>query len=240
MANVLDNPDGTSRALMPADDRLTRVTPPDIDADPGSNVNALFAAQIALHDILAGLVVRISDYDAIIQRQQPGVARSFTLERVTIDYPKVEDEIKPLCACIMEGADQEIDPDHNAGIVKVDYSDTHSLERLAHTKCTLQLEAWFGHKEERRAFRTAFVRALLKEPRHERSDRLVVVDQYFGTAVRLVLTRQRFPESADAAQSNHWTFQAIVEANVPELVLVPRKAAVRVEARVHTKVPDSQ
>lgn len=232
---VLPNPDETSSMLMPGDDRLARVTPPDIDADPQQVINALFAAQIAVHDILAGLVVHIGDYEALIGKK-PGAkpVRAFSLERITIDHPKAEDEFTPMCATIMEDADQQFDEDHSVGMVKEDYSEQYSLLRLSHVTCHLLVEAWFVHKEERRAFRTAAQRALLKEPLTERSDRLVVVPQYFGQQCRLTLTRSRFPESADAAQGNRWTYQMSIDATLDELMLVPRKARVKVSTRVST------
>jgi len=232
---VTQNPDETSSMLMPADDRLSRVTPPDVDAQPQQIINALFAAQIAVHDILAGLVVHVGDYEALISKK-PGSTpvRAFSLERITIDHPKSEDEFKPLCAMIMEDADQQFDEEHNVGMVKEDYSEKFSLLRLSHVTCHLLVEAWFVHKEERRAFRTAIQRALLKEPLTERSDRLVVVPQYFGQQCRLTLVRARFPESPEAAQGNRWTLQLSIDATLDELELVPRKARVRVEPRVST------
>lgn len=232
---IKDNPDATSRMQMPVDDRLTRVTPPDIDAHPEQVINALFAAQIAVHDVLAGLQVYVGDYEALISRKPANPVRSFSLERVTIDHPKSEDEFEPLCATIMEEADQRFDEDHIAGLIKADYSDCWSLMRLSHVTCFLAVEAWFGHKEERRAFRTAAQRALLKEPLTERSDRLITVPQYFGQQVRLTLVRARFPETAEAAQAGRWTLQLSIEASLDELMLVPRKAGVTVQARVHTK-----
>jgi hypothetical protein len=230
---LVENPDESSHSLAPKDDRLTVVTPPDIDAAPEQTVGSLLAAQIALQDILLGLTVPINDREKVINREHPGPTRSFRLERITIDFPTSDDEFQPLSATILEDADQVFEDDHRAGLVKADYSPTHSLKRLSHTTCFLAVEAWFGHKEERSAYRTAAVRALLAEPGADRSDRLVVVPQYFGALVRLRLTKARFPESEKLAQGNRWTLQLMVEARVDELMLVPRKAPVRAEARTH-------
>jgi hypothetical protein len=235
MPKTVENPDD-SHALLPTDDRLTRITPPDTDAAPEYNINALFAAQIAVHDLLTGLEVSISDYDALINRQQVGVTKTFKLARITCDHPKSEDEIQPLCAAIVEESaavyDEDAEPPR---LVVVEFDELHSLQRISHLSCSLMVEAWFGHKEERRAFRTAFQRILLADPLTPRSDRIVVVPQYFGRPVRLRLTKVFFPESAAAAQANHWTVQFSIRADLEELRLVPRKAGVRVETRVHAK-----
>lgn len=230
------NPDETSRTLMPGDDRLTRVIPPDIDAAPDNIINALFAAQIAVYDILMGLKVWVGDSTALVKGRPGRPVRQFVLERITFDHPKNDDEFRPLHAAIMEENDQRFDEDHVVGMIKADYDDCHSLIRLSHVTCFLAVEAWFGHKEERRAFRTAAQRAFLKEPLHERSDRLVVVPQYFGQQCRLTLTRARFPEDAQLVLAGRWPLSLSIEASLDEVMLVPRKAGVRVETRVHAKI----
>ena len=63
----------------------------------------------------------------------------------------------------------------------------------------------------------------------------MVVPQYFGRQVALTLVRARFPESGAAAQANRWPLQLSIEASLEELMLVPRKAGVHVEARVRTE-----
>lgn len=231
---LVENPDASSHSLAPVDDQLSRTTPPDIDAAPEENVGSLFAAQIALQDVLMALEVSINNREKVINRENPGPTRTFHLERVTIDFPGADDEFAPLCAMIAEEQPQVFGEDHNARITKVDYSETHSLKRLSSTTCYLVAEAWFGHKEERSAFRTAAVRALLAEPLSERSDRLVVVPQYFGQQVRLRLTKAHYPDNGKDAQGGRWTLTLMVEATVEEVMLVPRKAKVRAEARTHT------
>lgn len=228
------NPDASSHALAPVDDQLTRTTPADIDAAPEQNVGGLLAAQIALQDILMALEVSINNRERVINRESPGPTRAFRLERVTIDFPTSDDEFAPLCAMIGEEQPQVFGEEHNARVIVPDYSETHSLKRLSSTTCYLVAEAWFGHKEERSAFRAAAVRALLAEPLSSRSDRLVVVPQYFGQQVRLRLTKAHYPDNGKDAQANRWTLMLMVEATVEEVVLVPRKAAVRAEARTHT------
>ena len=231
---LVENPDQSSHALAPTDDRLTRTTPPDIDAAPEQMVGSLLAAQIAVEDILMGLEVAVNSREKVVRREDAGPTRTFRIERITLDMPTSDDEFAPLCATIMEDAPQVFDDEHRPGLVKVDYSATMSLKRLTHTTCSLVVECWFGHKDERSAFRTAAVRALLAEPGSSRADRLVVVPQYFGEQVRLRLTKAVYPDNGKDAQAGRWTLQLFIEAKVDELMLVPRKAGVRAEARTHT------
>lgn len=232
MAQDIPNPDGTTSVRIPTDDRLTRVTPPDIDSAPSHGINGLLAAQIAVADLLAGIRVRVGDSQALAENGQHAPVRTVRLDKIIFDFPAALEEIQPASACIFEEQDQVFDEEHQPFVVNPRYSDEHQLVRLSFSTCYLAVEAWFSHKDDRRAFRTAAQRALLKEPLLERGDRLIVVPQYYGQQVRLVLTRAFFPDNSETAQAARFPCRLSLEAHVPEVMLSPRKAKVDPQVRV--------
>lgn len=215
-----------------SDDRLTRVTPPDVDAAPSRGINSLLAAQIAVADLLSGLRLHVGDSQALAENGQHTPVRVVRLERVIFDYPAALEEIQPASACVFEEQDQVFDEEHRPYVVNKDYSDDHQLVRLSFATCYLAVEAWFSHKDDRRAFRTAAVHAILKEPLHERGDRLIVVPQYYRQQVRLVLVRAFYPDNAETAQAGRFPCRLSLEAHVEELMLTPKKAKVDPQIKV--------
>lgn len=234
MAIDINNPDNTTKVRMPDDDRLVRVTPPDIDAGPSHAINGLFAAQIAVADLLSGIRVRVGDSQALAESGAHAPTRTVRIDKVIFDYPASLEEVQPLSACIFEDSEQVFDEEHKPFVLDPKYSDEHQLVRLAFSTCYLAVEAWFGHKDERRAMRTALQRALLKEQLHERGDRLIVVPQYYNRQVRLVLTRAFYTDNPEAAQAGRFPLRLTLEAAVEEVMLTPRKAKVDPQFRVTT------
>lgn len=232
MAVDINNPDNTTQVRMPDDDRLVRVTPPDIDADPRHAINGLFAAQIAVADLLSGIKVHVGDSQALAESGAASPVKSVKIETIIFDYPAALAEIQPLAACVFEEQDQVFDEEHRPQVIEPKYSDDHQLVRLAYTTCYLAVEAWFSHKDERRAMRAALQRALLKEPLQDRGDRLIVVPQYYKQLVRLILTRAMYNDNPESAQAGRFPLRLSLEAHVPEVMLTPRKAKVDPQFRV--------
>jgi hypothetical protein len=230
----IDNPDHTTQVRMPNDDRLVRVAPPDVDADPRHAINGLFAAQIAVADLLSGLTVHIGDSQALAESGKASPVKSVRLTKVIFDYPAALAEIEPLAACVFEESEQVFDEEHRPYVLNAKYSDDHQLVRLSFSTCHLAVEAWCSHKDDRRPMRTAMQRALLKEPLLERGDRQIVVPQYYDRSVRLVLTRAFYPDNPDAAQAGRFPLRLSLEAHVEEVMLAPRKAKVDPQFRVTT------
>lgn len=233
MVNTM-NPDGTTAVRMPTDDRLVRVMPPDVDATPSHAINGLFAAQIAIADLLAGVKVHVGDSQALAESGKHTPTRVVGLDKIIFDFPAALEEIQPLSACIFEESEQVFDEEHKPFVINPAYSDDHQLVRTSFSTCYLTVEAWFGHKDERRAMRTALTRLFLKEPLLERGDRVIVVPQYFNQTVRLLLGRAFYPDNADTAQAARWPLRLLLEAHVAEVELTPRKAKVDPQFRVST------
>jgi hypothetical protein len=232
VAQDLQNPDGTTSVRFNTDDRLTRVTPPDIDSAPSHAINGLLAAQIAVADLLAGIRIRVGDSQALAESGQHAPVRTVRLDKIIFDFPAALEEIQPASACVFEEQDQAFDEEHQPFVLDPKYSDDHQLVRLTFSVCYLAIEAWFSHKDERRAFRTAAQRALLKEPLADRGDRQIVVPQYYGRTVRLVLVRAFYPDNAETAQAGRFPCRLSLEAHVEEVMLTPRKAKVETQVRV--------
>lgn len=232
MAQDLENPDGTTSVRFNDDDRLTRVSPADVDSDPSHGVNGLLAAQIAVADMLSGLRLRVGDSQALAENGTHAPVRVVRLDKVIFDFPAALEEIQPASACVFEEQDQVFDEEHRPYVVDPRYSETHQLVRLSYSVCYLAIEAWFSHKDERRAFRAAAIRALLKEPLKDQGDRQIVVPQYYGRTVRLVLTRASYPDNPDTAQAGRFPCRLSLEAHVEEVMLTPRKAKVDPQVRV--------
>lgn len=178
-------------------------------------MSGLLAAQLALSRVLSGLVVHVrSEERWLVEGSEAGPVRELRLKAVHIDRPDVDDDIAPLNASIIERQPQVFDDRYRPRILKERWNDM-SIRVLAESTCYLGVAAWFGHKAERRAYRAAIVRALLAEQLTERGGRVVIVPEYFGRPVRLMLSNAQNVD--DSPQQNHWTLQLAVDAYVEEI-----------------------
>lgn len=221
----MENPDGTkTRAFEETPGGLeSEPRPPWNDAEPLQVIGSLFAAQLAISAVLEGLRVQVGSFENLISTGNYQPVRVMKLHHVTLDPPDSAEEIKPLSATIIERSPQVFEDDHRPYMLKQQWKGL-SLRCLSKTTCTLGVVAWFGHKNERRAFRTAFTRAFLAEQKSERGGRAVVVPQYFDQVVRLNLT-----DCANAGEGleDHWVLQATIIATVDEIEAVTSPAKIK-------------
>lgn len=210
------NPDSTITTKL--EDPRYEVNPPFIDAEPETAMSGLYAAQIALARLLAGIVVHVRSGERwLVEGNNNGAVRQVALKSVSIDAPDEDVEVEPLQASIIERQPQTFDDSARPRMLKEPWNGL-LLRQLAETTCYLSVTAWFGHKNERRAYRSALTRALLAEPLTERGGRLIVVPEYFGRTVRLMLNDVQ-NINLDP-QKHHWVLEASVTVYVEEIEAV--------------------
>lgn len=234
---TIENPDGTQ---TPAFDTTSMAlasdpSPPWDDGDPEQAVCGMFAAQIATARLVLGLRVKVGSFENLLKGTGSyGPARTFKINHVVYDMP-ADDEIQPFSASIIERSPQVYDDDHRPYMLKDQWRGL-SLRCIAKSRVSLGLSCWFGHNNERRAFRASLVRSMLAEQRSDRASRVITVPEYFGQTVRLILSDvQNVDEDALA---NHRTLQASITAFVSEIVAVnsPEKVMVQVMPAVGVDV----
>jgi len=228
--NVL-NPDNTrtpgldTTSLAVASEAI----PPWDDGDPTQAICSSFAAQIALARLVLGLRFQIGSFENLLRGTGSyGPTKTFKINHVTFDWPDSADEIQPFNAAIIERSPQAFDDDIGPYMLKGLWKEVYTLRCLSKTTCQFGLVAWFGHTNERRAFRAALVRSLLAEPRTERGSRVINVPEYYGQNVRLILSDVMNSDDEDGL-GNHRKLQASITAFVPEVVAVRSPKVVKVQ-----------
>lgn len=223
------NPDNTKTPAFDQTSSMAIASDPSPawdDGDPTQAICGMFAAQVALARLVLGLRVQVGSFENLLKGSGTyGPTRSFKIHHVIFDMPS-DDEIQPFNASIIERSPQVYDDDHKPYILKEKWGD-YSLRVLAKSTVTLGLACWFGHTNERRAFRAALVRSLLAEQRSERASRVLTVPEYYGQTVRLILSDIQNVD--DDALANHRTLQATITAFVPEIVAIRSPETVKVQ-----------
>ncbi len=208
------------------EDKSFEAAPPMTDAAPEQAMGSLLAAQVALMRVVKAIEVHVGSFERlIVERGDYGPTKPIRINNITLDMPTADEEIQPLNATIIERADQIYDEDHRPYIRETWRG--YPLRVLSKSRCSLGLVAWFGHKNDRRAFRTALARALLAEPMSERGSRVVVVPEYFDQTVRLVLDALGNGDEQGNPQANHWPLQATITAHVDEVEAVGMPATIK-------------
>jgi len=223
------NPDGSKTTAFEQTPMglASEPRPPWDDADPAQAVSSAFAAQLAVYLVLRGMEVSVGSYENLLAGTGSyGPVRTIRLNHVTFDMPDSEAEIQPLSAAIIERSPQLYDEDHRPYMLKEQWKG-YSLRCISKSTVSLGIAAWFGHKNERRAFRAALSRIFLAEPLSERGGRLIVVPQYFDRTVRLNLTDVAAVDQDELGAQ--LLLQASITAVVDEIVAVKSPQPIKVQ-----------
>lgn len=230
----ITNPDGSKTLAFEstAEGRASEPRPPWDDADPAQAVSSAFAAQLAVYLVLRGMEVSVGSFENLLSGTGSyAPVRTIRLNHVTFDMPDSEDEIQPLSAAIIERSPQVYDEDHRPYMLKEQWKG-YSLRCISKSTVNLGVAAWFGHKNERRAFRAALSRLFLAEPLSERGGRLIVVPWYFDRTVRLNLVDVASVDQDELGAQ--LLLQASITAVVDEIVAV--KSPQPIKAQVQPSV----
>ncbi len=237
MATIQNPDDTTTTAFEATPAGMSRVAvPPWSDADALQVISGQLAAHIAVHDILDGLRVQVGSFEnLLVAGGSYAPVRELRVHPIILGMPDTPADIKPLSASIIERTPQVFDQDHRPRMLKEQWHG-FSLRELSKSTVTLGVVAWFGHKNELRAFRTAFVRSFLAEPLSERGGRIIRVARYFDQPVRLNLVDAQEMPSEDLA--DHWVLQATVAATVSEIMAIapPQKIKTQIAADIGVDV----
>lgn len=229
VADTILNPDNTKTPAFDPTSSMALASdpsPPWDDGDPTQAICGMFAAQVALARLVLGLRVQVGSFENLLKGSGSYTpTRAFKIHHVIFDMP-ADDEIQPFNASIIERSPQVYDDDFRPYMLKEQWNG-YSLRVLAKSTVTLGLACWFGHTNERRAFRAALCRSLLAEQRSERASRVVTVPEYFGQTVRLILSDVQNVDEDPLA--NHRTLQASITSIVPEVVAVRSPETVKVQ-----------
>ncbi len=194
---------------------------------PTCHVDDMTAVQIAVGTVLEALQVVSIDRLALLEgREEYGKIR---LARTHFDWPDTRIEGVPLMqACVRQEADTQtvLSSPVNGQAVIDDTEDVYApgsvLQLLGEAETKLEIIVWCGSKDDRAGVRKALVEAFLSGPTDERSDRQVVVRQYYDRPVRLTFTGCGYPDTPDTAQANTWAIVARLTATVELVRLVAK------------------
>lgn len=220
-------------------DAMTDYAPTLVDLsyrenDPIVIVDEYLAAQLALARLCLGLrwyAVKTEKLikDKVLERSDS----IYRLRTVHLDWLGQGTEEGQTRAMITEGAPtryetQGLGTEYVENTAHV-YAPGTVVRNYGEATCTLRLEVMFAHKDERRGFRGAFVRALLGDTSSDSGGQRVAVPEYFGgEVVRLSLDPDTgyvsYPDSGETAGHNKWLLVAEITAEVGVLGLVDAAA----------------
>lgn len=228
MSRTSTNPDGT-QVTHPDDVHGVLYYPALSTYDPGRRIPSCFACQLAIAELLDGIVAVVKD-DEKIAAGVPAPAREVEIKTIYIDWPPNEAQLSPAMATIMEVDEQDFGDE--IGVSRYLEETRHKFGEgtvlFRHTFSTLRFAVHmiFGHRDDRRAFR-AEIEKWLTEPQSERQGRGVIVPAYYGAQVQLALASLQNLDDGDKAQRNIWALVAGVVCRVPVLELVGSPAKLR-------------
>jgi hypothetical protein len=227
-ARLTPEPDGTT--TLRSDDARARqetMVPTWPTLHAGHHVDDLTAVQIAVGMILETLDIVSIDRLALLEgRREHG---KFRLNRTHFDWPETRvDAVPVLQACVHQESDTEtvLSAPSNGQAVIDDTEDVYApnsvLQLLGEAQTRLEIVVWCASKDDRAGVRKALVEAFLAGPTDERSDRQIVVPQYYDRPVRLTFTGVGYPDTPETAQANTWPLVARVTSTVELVRLVPK------------------
>lgn len=194
------------------------------DVAPELRFDAVSICQLAIYRVLGGIVMHRTNFEAYVATGDIQTA-SFQFRRLIFDWPRDEEQIKPMpsAAIVAAGEVEYANPDLGTDLLEdtVDvYREGSVLRRLSHATMRLVAHMLFAHKEERRAAHSAIERELLAEPDDDEGHRKVVIPEYYDRTVRMMLRSLARPDGADEAKTNTWELQAAFDCEVEVVKLV--------------------
>jgi hypothetical protein len=170
MATTSENPDGFTSTTHPDDEASVTYQPPAVSVDPARKIPSLFAAQLAVSQLLEGIVATVKDDENVVTGRSPN-GRQVKMTTIYIDWPPNEAEMLPATATILEADDQDFGDEVSAARYLEDTADKFGegtvLFRQAFSTVKLAVHMTFAHRDDRRAFR-AELEDWLAEPQTDR------------------------------------------------------------------------
>lgn len=229
MATTSENPDGFTSTTHPDDEASVTYQPSAVSVDPARKIPSLFAAQLAVAQLLEGIVATVKDDENVVTGRGPN-GRQVKMTTIYIDWPPNEAEMLPATATILEADDQDFGDEVSAARYLEDTADKFGegtvLFRQAFSTVKLAVHMTFAHRDDRRAFR-AELEDWLSEPQTDRMGRSVNVAAYYGAQVRIGLVSLMNRDDGDKAQANIYALVAGLTCLVPVLRLITRPKILR-------------
>lgn len=188
-------------------------------------LDASTVCQIALGRLLSSMTMHRHNLEALLL-QKDLQSSSFKFSRVGLEWPRREENIKPVpFAVIIPNGETVFDmPNLGANLIEETegaYGENTVLRQVSRATQELVVHILSGHKEERRAVRAAFELFLLAEPNDEETGRKQIVPEYYNRVCRINLRGMGDPpDSESRALANEFELLARFEAQVAVVQLV--------------------
>jgi hypothetical protein len=149
------------------------------------------------------------------------------LERIHFDWPEWSSTDIPVANALITSpeparwnADESVRSSYLITKTANVFAPGTVLRYLGEFEIPLKLIVWFAHKDQRRGFDARIGSLLAAERTSEAWHRRVIVPEYFGQEVKLMMGESLRPDDSAQAQANRWPLEISMTAEVTQVELV--------------------